>query len=108
MKKLKNLFRNLFIIVFRVKFVLVSIRDHSISVGKSPNTIYPGRDSFIKIEVPLSKLIDFRINQYEKNIILLDYEKTTLAFDVVSVEYVYDLMSGSLEELIIYSNLSKK
>ena len=110
MKKIRNLFVNLFILIFRIKYVLVSIRDYSISMGSTINNIYPGKDSFLKLEVPLSKLVNFNKNQYIKEFVYVQLEKNAppILFEVVSVEYIYDLMTGELAEVIIYSNLSKK
>jgi hypothetical protein len=81
---MKNFFRNLFILIFRVKFVLVTIKDHNVTINKVPNTFYPGRDFLLKIEVPLTKLGDFKKNQFIRESVVLNYKGSDYIFPIIS------------------------
>jgi len=102
---MKNFFRNIFARLLNIKFITITVKDYNITQGKTPNNIYPGREFFVRVNVPQGKLIDFKHYQTVKEFVVLDINGKDLLFDIVSLDYIYDLMTGSLLEIVLYSNL---
>lgn len=103
--KIKSFFSNLLAKLLGVKFVIVNVKDINIENNKTYNTVYPNRDAFIKLRVPVSKVLEIRHMMNNEDYIVLNVEGRVYTFKVVLTQHYYDLATGQLIELDIYANI---
>jgi ribosomal protein L25 (general stress protein Ctc) len=103
-----NAIKQFLVKLLGIKFVVVNIKDHLIEAGKVINRLYPGQESFQKLQVPRSKIIDFKHLMNSKEFILVEIEKKLYSLPVVNVNYFYDILTGELIQIDIYVNLTQQ
>lgn len=94
--KIKSFFKNLLARLLRVNFVIVHIKDAAIDSNKVPNTLYPNRASWLTLNIPEAKIIEFRNVMNMTEHIVVSVNEQLYTFRVVTSDFYYDILSGKL------------
>ncbi len=99
-------FSKLLASIMGVRFVIVTLRDIDISSQKAKPT-QKLTDPILSLSVPAARVIDFVNKQdtIERVIYTVGNNMPDLIFTKYSCEYIYDLSSGDLLELIIHGKV---
>ena len=90
-----------------IRFVTVSLRDAEISLQQTSKPTSRMPDPILSISIPASRVVNFidSSNVIERVVYNIDGAQTPLLFTKYTSEYIYDLETGGLIEVILHGKV---